>query len=749
MGTRLSKIAALTLAGCAALTASAHAQDVQSFKPASGTWNYFSVDGNAIAEPGALVPALYFNYGRNPLVRRNENGDIVEELVRDLTTFDVMLTAGVTDWVEVGIDLPLSYSVGAPGVPIDDGGGLGDLRLLPKFTVLDHRDFAGFGLSLGLPMSFPTGTGGNSARKFIANPRAVVEYRRSTWSVAANAGYRFKPGAEDVDTAQLITIGNGFTYGLAAGVNLGSPKVRGIAELYGSFFENVTERRGGPKPLEALAGVRIFTGDTGLALTLAGGAGVIDDFGAAELRALGGVAWNFGERDARPGTLVQAPADMTDTDKDGVRDLVDACPEEPEDRDTFQDADGCPDKDNDLDGVADVDDKCPLRPEDIDNWEDADGCPDPDNDGDGLVDAQDRCPVDPETKNGHRDEDGCPDAGLVRVEGDRIVILRKVYFDTDKDTIKPMSYGILNQVAEVLAYNKGIERLRIEGHTDARASSGYNQNLSERRAAAVLQYLLGQGIDERRLESQGFGESRPATVDQTIGGHARNRRVEFMILSRSDTNGQKVLIERAPVAKQVAAPAEPSPVKLDTVKLGTVDQGLRADEPANPYAPISPDQAAAAPAVAVAGDVQTVRGAAAATPHRTGRPQAHLLKGVRFAPQGETLSFTFDADGPMTVDRVDTLLDSHRKVLVMRVHGLRVNRRWQKWTDPQIVRTLLYPKTATVALLRVRFTGPFDNGWEDGLTVSAQGNSLTVSVKRPLKPVVTDVPVPANQRAAR
>jgi outer membrane protein OmpA-like peptidoglycan-associated protein len=736
MGFRLPKTAALAIAGCAALTAtSASAQDVQSFKPASGTWNYFSVDGNAIAEPGALVPALYFNYGRNPLVRRNENDVIIEEIVRDLTTFDVMLTAGVTDWVEVGLDLPISYSVGAPGVQFDDGGGLGDLRVLPKFTVLDYRDFGGFGMSIGLPMSFPTGTGANSARKFIANPRGVLEYRAKKWSIAANAGYRIKPGANDLDTNQIVTIGNGFTYGLGLGVNLGTPTVRGIVEGYGTVFEGIAEREGGPRPLEVLGGLRIVTGDTGLALTLAGGAGVINDFGAAELRVLGGIAWNFGDsNDVRGATLVQAPIDNTDTDGDGVRDLVDACPEEPEDRDTFQDADGCPDKDNDIDGIADVDDKCPLRPEDIDNWEDADGCPDPDNDGDGLVDAQDRCPVDAETKNGHRDEDGCPDAGLVRVEGDRIVILRKVYFDTDKDTIKPMSYGILNQVAEVLSYNKGIERLRIEGHTDARASTDYNQNLSERRAAAVLQYLLGQGIEESRLESQGFGESRPATADESIGGHARNRRVEFMILSRSDTNGPKVIIERSKTVTRVDEPtAKAEPAKAE------------AEDAADPYA---------APAAAgLASKAQALKAEAPAVAPRTKskrRHRARMMKAVAFSGREDGLTFTFRADGPLSTDRVETFLDSQRKVLVMRVHGLKVKRAWQSWSDRQVVRSLLFPKTVDTAVLRVRFTGPFDRRWKENLKISASGDSVSVSVGRPPKVLVMEPqPVQPGRRAAR
>ena len=134
-----------------------------------------------------------------------------------------------------------------------------------------------------------------------------------------------------------------------------------------------------------------------------------------------------------------------DRDGDGYKDDVDKCPDDPEDFDGFEDADGCPDPDNDKDGILDVDDKCPNNPEDRerrrgrrrlprrgrrrprrrrhprlvdkcpddpedkDGFEDADGCPDPDNDKDGILDVKDQCPNDPEDKDGFQDKDGCPD----------------------------------------------------------------------------------------------------------------------------------------------------------------------------------------------------------------------------------------------------------------------------------------------------------------------------------------------------
>ncbi len=100
-----------------------------------------------------------------------------------------------------------------------------------------------------------------------------------------------------------------------------------------------------------------------------------------------------------------------DSDGDGLADEVDSCPQAPEDRDGYDDGDGCPDPDNDGDGVADTADRCPAAAEVPNGVEDGDGCPDvgPDADGDGVEDRVDDCPLLPETLNGLRDEDGCPD----------------------------------------------------------------------------------------------------------------------------------------------------------------------------------------------------------------------------------------------------------------------------------------------------------------------------------------------------
>lgn len=220
----------------------------------------------------------------------------------------------------------------------------------------------------------------------------------------------------------------------------------------------------------------------------------------------------------------------SDRDGDGLDDPVDSCPDEPEDMDGYLDEDGCPDPDNDGDGVRDDIDKCPMTPEDDDGFQDDDGCPDPDNDGDGIMDPVDKCPNEPEDFDGDKDDDGCPDLyKKIVVTKTRIELKQKVFFKHNKSRIMSKSYELLDEVADVLSKNNALN-VRIEGHTDSKASNRYNMKLSQRRANAVKKYLVGAGIEGARLIAKGFGEDVPIDTNDTKEGRARNRRVEFHII---------------------------------------------------------------------------------------------------------------------------------------------------------------------------------------------------------------------------
>lgn len=113
----------------------------------------------------------------------------------------------------------------------------------------------------------------------------------------------------------------------------------------------------------------------------------------------------------------------------------------------------------------------------------------------------------------------------------KIILPDAIYFDFNSDRIKPESFPVLDQVVTVLEENQdNFEILQIDGHTDNIGPDVYNQDLSERRAAAVLNYLKSKGISSDKLRSQGFGESRPIATNELKEGRAENRRVEFNLV---------------------------------------------------------------------------------------------------------------------------------------------------------------------------------------------------------------------------
>jgi outer membrane protein OmpA-like peptidoglycan-associated protein len=229
-----------------------------------------------------------------------------------------------------------------------------------------------------------------------------------------------------------------------------------------------------------------------------------------------------------------------DNDSDGIPDSADRCPNDPEDIDGFEDQDGCPDLDNDKDGIVDSKDKCPNEPEDKDNFEDEDGCPDLDNDQDGIPDVRDLCPNEPETVNNYADQDGCPDENQVRVMGDKIVLDDRVHFRTNNAIIRPISYPLLERLAKLIKEHQEYIHIDIEGHADERGNEAFNQKLSEDRAQSVLEFLVKRGVERARLTSTGFGTTRPLTPKRGEYAWLLNRRVEFRVTRKVQYTGPEV-----------------------------------------------------------------------------------------------------------------------------------------------------------------------------------------------------------------
>ena len=248
-------------------------------------------------------------------------------------------------------------------------------------------------------------------------------------------------------------------------------------------------------------------------------------------------------RRERPVVTVPIPVvEDTDRDKDGVHNNDDECP----DAAGTSAMKGCPDGDND--GVADKDDRCqgiagskkyqgcPIPDKDNDNLNDEvdkcpdvagvaryNGCPVPDSDNDGLNDEEDKCPAVAGTTSNH----GCPEIKKETIEKVNLAA-RNIYFLSGKDVLQKKSYTQLSNVAAILKSDNTL-RLHVTGHTDNTGSDAVNDALSAKRAIAVKEYLINQGIEGERITTLGMGSSQPIADNATAAGRSKNRRVEMTI----------------------------------------------------------------------------------------------------------------------------------------------------------------------------------------------------------------------------
>jgi len=208
-----------------------------------------------------------------------------------------------------------------------------------------------------------------------------------------------------------------------------------------------------------------------------------------------------------------------DTDGDGVTDASDDCPTVK----GLKSLAGCPDADGD--GIADGKDKCPNEAGPAAN----EGCPWGDADGDGVTDNVDKCPKEVGTVANN----GCPEVVEV-VQPSQAVInqlnayAKTILFDSGKSSFKKQTFEVLQNITAILKeYPES--NFTLEGHTDSQGSKSSNQRLSERRANAVKDYLIENGISSARLTAYGFGEDYPIDTNATSAGRKNNRRTEVKL----------------------------------------------------------------------------------------------------------------------------------------------------------------------------------------------------------------------------
>lgn len=512
------------------------------------------VESGEVGKHNEWELSVWLGHQDDPLVLRNlASGDRVGSLVSSRTSGSLLFSASFWERLQLGIALPLTFSQSAEDVgPVNQGAvssfGVGDLRVVPKLALLRPGSH-GVGISIIPSVTLPTAGAddylGNDGVSF--QPEIAVSYRRDRFRAGINLSYQTRKKQNFAN----INIEDEWRFRVGAGVLLTDSLEVDATFSLGTLGQDPF-LDGQDSPSELLGGLSYYLGKRWVVFG-AGGLGLANGYGTPDWRGLVGLRVGAGEPEAEP--VVMLPMD---SDGDGLNNSDDACPYEAENFNDFEDGDGCPDKappsDTDSDGIVDEEDECPTEPEDKDDFEDADGCPDLDNDKDGILDTEDDCPVvvgveemrgcpwpdrDGDTvvdkfdncpdEPGTVEFQGCNKKAFVKITDSKLEILDRVFFRTNKAQILSKSFALLDNVADVLKAHPDIKLVEVEGHTDSRGRDAKNMVLSQKRADAVVAYLIKKGLAKDRLKAIGYGETSPLETNDTDEGRATNRRVEFKI----------------------------------------------------------------------------------------------------------------------------------------------------------------------------------------------------------------------------
>jgi outer membrane protein OmpA-like peptidoglycan-associated protein len=494
--------------------------------------------------------SLTTHYQKDPLILY-QNGEEMGTVVRHRATAHLGAAYGLWGRLEIGAQVPVvllqrgdnltDLGVGQPK------GGLaaGTPLLTLQMKLLSQREDDLVDLAVGIEGGPAIGSAAALAREVRATPSLMAGRTFQSLRTAIDAGILLRPRTVLTPDAN-VQDELGHAVRLGGSVSSLGQGLRGELAVVGL----VPLKRQGYS-FEALSGVRWPMSNAVEAYGMAG-VGFGSAPGTPDFRVLFGVAYDR-PKPARVELAKYEPPQ--DSDRDGLLDDVDRCPNVP----GLPGLQGCPDRDGD--GLEDETDHCPSVPGPVARH----GCPPKDSDGDGLLDEEDACPTEPGPRErrgcpirdrdqdkvedkvdncpdepGPVDNQGCPieEKQLVEIQSDRIAIKDKVHFDFDKATIQRRSYGLLDQVARVILEHPEILAVSIDGHTDSQGSAEYNRDLSQRRAAAVREYLIQKGVAPERLQARGFGEDRPIESNATNAGRAANRRVEFLTRYGEDEQQQ-------------------------------------------------------------------------------------------------------------------------------------------------------------------------------------------------------------------
>jgi len=375
--------------------------DTQLFQPAIGPRNFLTLDSPSVPEHKLFGVGVMLHYQHRPYSVFTQGGNPSQSnLVDHQLTMDLGIAMGLFGRYQIGVGVPFTPYLA--GDEISDTGmprfsrltesGIGDVRVEAKALIATLGEDEDLTLGVSAGLSLPTGK--NASRPYLGDKtvtgriKALALWDLGQVQIGANLGLLLR----DTSRTFATELGPQILYGAAVLYPV-DRRIDVMLELFGrtglnqfiDFYSDVN-------PFEVdIAGRYAITGMW--SVTGGGGRGFGNGIGAPDVRLFAGAAFT---------------PDYRDRDKDGIYDVDDKCPDQPEDRDGYQDLDGCPDPDNDADTLLDAQDKCPNDPEDVDQFQDDDGCPEADNDKDGINDINDACPNAAEDGNGKRPKDGCP-----------------------------------------------------------------------------------------------------------------------------------------------------------------------------------------------------------------------------------------------------------------------------------------------------------------------------------------------------